>query len=61
MVIQKPRGHGNRWTDDDLRELRAHSESRTPISVVAKKLKRTEGSLRRKAAALGIGLGQRRP
>ena len=60
MVIRKPRGHGNPWTDDDVRELKAHSEARTPISVIAKKLKRTEGALRRKAGALGLGLGNHR-
>ena len=32
--------------------------TRTPVSKIAKLMKRTEGSVRRKALKLGIGLGQ---
>jgi len=41
-------------------ELKAHSKARTPLPEIAKKMKRTEGALRRKAGILGIGLGHRR-
>ena len=48
------------FTKDDLKTLKAHSKERTPISKIAKQMKRTEGSLRQKALKLGIGLGHRR-
>jgi len=34
--------------------------ARTPLKKISKELKRTEGSLRQKARALGIGLGHQR-
>ena len=37
------------------------SEARTPLTVIAKRMTRTEVALRRKAGILGIGLGHRRP
>jgi hypothetical protein len=48
------------WTKDDVRELRAHSKAKTPVAQVAKALKRTEGAVRQKALAIGIGRGHRR-
>jgi hypothetical protein len=48
------------YTKADVRELRAHSKARTPVWKIAKEMKRSEGSLRQKAGALGIGLGHRR-
>ena len=48
------------WTKDDVRELKAHSKSRTPVTEVAKALKRTEGAVRQKAKTIGVGLGHRR-
>ena len=48
------------YTKVDVRELRAHSKARTPVRKIAKEMKRSEGSLRQKAVALGIGLGHRR-
>jgi hypothetical protein len=48
------------YTKADVRELRAHSKARTPVRKIAKEMKRSEGSLRQKALALGIGLGHRR-
>jgi hypothetical protein len=44
----------------DVRELKAHSKARTPLPEIAKKMKRTEKALRRKAGILGIGLGHNR-
>jgi hypothetical protein len=57
MMNKRPRiGH----TKTDVRELRAHSKARTPVKKIAKAMKRSEGSLRQKALALGIGLGHLR-
>ena len=44
----------------NVRELRAHSKARTPVKKIIKAMKRSEGSLRQKALALGIGLGHLR-
>ncbi len=45
------------YTKGDVRELRAHSKARTPVAKIAKQMKRSVGSLRQKALALGIRLG----
>ena len=34
----------NPWTKDDIRQLKAHSKTRTPVVAVAKAMKRTEAS-----------------
>jgi hypothetical protein len=48
------------WTKTDLKELKAHSKARTPVSKISKATKRTVGALRAKAFQLGIGLGHQR-
>jgi len=48
------------YTKADVTELKRHSKAKTPLKVIAKSMKRTEGSLRQKAMALGIRLGHRR-
>ena len=48
------------YTPADIKLLKQHSKSKTPVSKIAKAMKRTEGSLRQKALALGIGLGHQR-
>ena len=48
------------YTKADVRELRAHSKAKTPVSRIAKLTKRSVGSLRQKALRLGIPLGHRR-
>jgi hypothetical protein len=48
------------YTKDDLKLLKAHSKARTPVAKVSKLMKRSEGSLRQKARAMGIGLGHQR-
>jgi hypothetical protein len=60
LVAQKKTAHGAPWTKEDVRELKAHSKARTPLAEIAKKMKRTERALRRKAGILGIGLGHNR-
>ena len=48
------------WTAADVKILKRHSKSKTPVEKIAKELKRSTGSLRQKAFALGISLGHRR-
>ncbi|MCG2632470.1 hypothetical protein L6654_38350 [Bradyrhizobium sp. WYCCWR 13023] len=48
------------YSADDVKQLRSHSRARTPVVKIAKQMKRSEGSLRQKALALGIGLGHQR-
>lgn len=48
------------YTSADIKELKAHSKAKTPVSKIAKLTKRTEGSLRQKALKLGVPLGHRR-
>lgn len=43
------------WTPTDLRTMRRQA-GRVPAGRIAKDLKRTEGALRQKAAALGISM-----
>ena len=50
----------NPWTKDDIRQLKAHSKTRTPVVEVAKAMKRTEAAVRQKAKTIAIGLGHRR-
>jgi hypothetical protein len=48
------------WTKENLRELKAHSRSKTPVAKISKLTKRTVGALRQKALTLGIPLGHQR-
>ncbi|TYO67083.1 hypothetical protein FXV83_07715 [Bradyrhizobium hipponense] len=48
------------YTNDDVKLIKAHSKARTPVAKLSKLMKRSEGSLRQKALALGIGLGHQR-
>jgi hypothetical protein len=48
------------WTKAHERELRDHSKKKTPVTAVAKAMKRTPGALRQKAHAMGLALGHRR-
>ena len=48
------------WTKEEVRELKAHSRSKTPVAKLSKLMKRTIGALRQKALALSISLGHRR-
>lgn len=48
------------YTASDVKILKAHSKAKTPVSKLAKLMKRSEGSLRQKALKLGIGLGHQR-
>ena len=48
------------YTASDVKLLRQHSRARTPVSKIARLMRRSEGSLRQKALKLGIGLGHQR-
>jgi len=48
------------WTKDDHSELKAHSKNKTPVTKIARAMKRTAGALRQQAFALGLPLGHRR-
>jgi hypothetical protein len=48
------------WTKQDVRELKAHSRSKSPLKKIAGVMKRTPGALRQKALILGLPLGHRR-
>ena len=49
-----------RWTKENVRELKAHSRSKTPVAKISKLMKRTVGALRVKASQMGMSLGHRR-
>ena len=57
---KKTTGHGAPWTEENVKELKAHSKARRPVAKISRIMKRTEGALRRKAGILGIGLGHAR-
>lgn len=48
------------WTKDNLRELKAHSRSKTPVVKISTLTKRTAGALRQKAFQMGMSLGHQR-
>ncbi len=48
------------WTKNEVKTLRAHSKSRTPVVAISKQMKRSVGALRQKALSLGFGLGHQR-
>jgi hypothetical protein len=60
-MAKRDTSHRIPWTTQEVRELLAHSKARTPLTVIANKMKRTQAALRQRAGILGIGLGHRRP
>jgi hypothetical protein len=60
MATTKKRVKWREWTKENLRELKAHSRSKTPVTKISKLMKRTQGALRQKALQLGMSLGHRR-
>jgi hypothetical protein len=60
MVRGKRRSVRGEWTPNDVRELKKHSKSKTPVKAIAKQMKRTPGAVRQKAKNLGISIGHRR-
>ena len=60
MAKQRGLEHPRPWTKEEVRHLEAHSKARTPVSEVAKAMKRSVGAVRHKAVTVGIGLGHHR-
>jgi hypothetical protein len=48
------------WTKEHVRDLKAHSKSKTPVVKISKALKRSPGAIRQKALSLGIAIGHQR-
>jgi hypothetical protein len=48
------------WTRTQVAELRRYSKDKMRVKKISRLMKRTVGSLRQKAGALGIRLGHRR-
>jgi hypothetical protein len=48
------------WSKENIRDLKAHSKSKTPVAKISKLMKRSEGAIRQKALALEISIGHRR-
>jgi hypothetical protein len=59
-VVKRKAAARKPYTALDIKLLKQHSKARTPISKIAKQMKRSVGSLRQKALRLGIGLGHQR-
>jgi hypothetical protein len=60
MATKARRTKRRPWTKQDVRELRDHSRSKSPVKKIAKAMKRTMGALRQKALTLRLPLGHRR-
>jgi hypothetical protein len=60
MAKATKRGKRREWTKENIRELKAHSRSKTPVAEISKLTKRTVGALRQKALHMGMSLGHRR-
>ena len=56
----KRRFRRREWTKADMRDLKAHSRSKTPVKKISKLMKRTVGALRQRALRMGLPLGHRR-
>jgi hypothetical protein len=62
MAATKTNGPRKRvaWSKEDIRNLKTHSKSKTPVAKISKLMKRTAGAIRQKALALDISIGHRR-
>lgn len=60
MAKKSKRAKYKKWTPGDLRALKRYSREKLPVAKIAKLMKRTAGTLRQKAFALGMSLGHRR-
>jgi hypothetical protein len=60
MAKKTKRAKRREWTKENVRELRQHSQAKTPVAKISKLTKRTVGALRQKALHLGMSLGHRR-
>lgn len=64
MVMKRSTTNGRSkrvaWTKEDVRNLKTHSKSKTPVAKISKLMKRSEGAIRQKALTLDISIGHRR-
>jgi hypothetical protein len=60
MAKKAKRRRTKRWTRAQVAELRRYSKDKLRVKKISRLMKRTVGSLRDKARALGIRLGHRR-
>ncbi|MGY4482132.1 5-bromo-4-chloroindolyl phosphate hydrolysis protein [Bradyrhizobium sp. LM3.2] len=60
QVAKKSKIKRKEYTDEEVKLIKSHSKARTPVAKLSKLMKRSEGSLRQKALALGVGLGHQR-
>jgi hypothetical protein len=62
MAIKRTNGRRKRatWTKEDVRNLKTHSRSKTPVAKISKLMKRSEGAIRQKALSLNFSIGHRR-
>jgi hypothetical protein len=64
MAMKRKASNGRRklvpWTKENIRDLKMHSKSKTPVVKIAKQMRRSEGAIRQKALLLEIGIGHRR-
>jgi hypothetical protein len=62
MKRKAANGRGKRvaWSKENIRDLKIHSKSKTPVAKISKLMKRSEGAIRQKALALEISIGHRR-
>jgi hypothetical protein len=64
MAVKRTVASGRRklvaWTKEDVRALKMHSRSKTPVAKISKLMKRSEGAIRQKALVLDISVGNRR-
>ena len=49
-----------RWTKENVRELKLHSRSKTPVTKISKLMKRTVAALRQKASQMELSIGHQR-
>jgi hypothetical protein len=52
----RPANYGTEWSGEDIEKLRALAAENFPLRFIASKLGRTERTIQRKAAELGISL-----
>jgi hypothetical protein len=60
MAKTTKRSKRREWTKENMRELKTHSRSKTPVAKISKLMKRTVGALRQKALHMGMSLGHQR-
>lgn len=60
MAKKAKRATRRTWSSQDVRDLKKHSRSKSPVAAIAKVMKRTAGAIRQKALTLGLPIGHRR-